>query len=134
MKEKIVSVSQNIISWSGRILVLAIIGFIIFNIGRSVYKNWQTNQKIADIEKAIVELEKQNKNLQNLIAYYQTNAFKELEARQKLGYLKPDEKVLIIPELGQNKETQTPTVNSQEEKNQSSQDPNFLKWYHYIFG
>ena len=67
-----------------------------FLVGKGVYANWQTDQKLKKISNDIDLLSIENQNLKSQVAYYQTDSFKEKEAREKLGLAKPDEKVVIL--------------------------------------
>jgi len=131
MKEKIQKFSGIFISVLGKVIVVAIVGFILYNIGRSIWKNYLIVQKIDSAKKEITNEELENKNLKNLIVYYQTDTYKELEARRKLGYKKPGESVLMIPELSTTQNNNTiGKTNSSAEPEQS--EANFIKWYHYV--
>lgn len=117
-----------------RLIIAAIVVFILFNLGRSIWRNWQTSQKISTIEEEIGQLENQNQHLNNLIVYYQTDSFKELEARRKLGYKKTGENVLVIPELVQTEQNEDQIPQSSKEKVTTPKTANFIKWYQYVMG
>lgn len=86
---------------SGRVIItpililLAIIyfGFLLY---QAVYVNFQTNKKISESNKSLVVAQGEQGNLKDLIAYYQTGTFQELEARKKLGLKMPGEKVVKV--------------------------------------
>ena len=109
--------------------ILLLIIYILFILGRVVWKNYQINVQIEKVNKEIAQLKDDNKNMENLILYYSTDSFKEIEARRKLGLKKPDEKVIAVDV-------------SEEEKpiesffNQSAQrplpTPNYIKWWNKI--
>ena len=48
MKEKFEKFSKFFISMLGKLLLMAAIGFILFNLGKSVWKNYQNVQTIND--------------------------------------------------------------------------------------
>ena len=123
---------NNILSTILKIIILGTAVYILFNISKSVWRNWQVNQEIKKTEKSLLELEKEKENLQNQIIYYQTTTFKELEARRKLGLKKPDENVVLVPEnvdSGQKQKTSFENKNNQEE---NKKIPNPLKWWRYL--
>jgi cell division protein FtsB len=131
MKEKFEKFSKFFISMLGKLLLMAAIGFILFNLGKSVWKNYQNVQTINDKKQEIAKLENENQNLKNLNMYYQTDCFKEIEARRKLDYKKPGENVLVLPELSpNNKELTVQNVNKKQDV--SVEQPNAIKWYHFI--
>jgi cell division protein FtsB len=106
--------------------ILALL-YLIFLTGRSAYQNWQTNQEVKKLKVEIETLEVENQNLQNLIAYYQTQSFKEKEARRKLGLVKPDEKVVIISK------EQAPSKKSTESISEEPKKPNYILWWQFFF-
>lgn|SRR3990167_7584699 len=134
MKEKLQKIAKIIISISKKAIIAVIIGYVLFGIGKSIWKNYQMSQKIEEEKLEITKIGSENKTLENMIIYYQTDSYKELEARRKLGYKKPGENVLIIPELStlNSQEIQIPT--SKNSKNQETPTPNFIKWWQYVIG
>ncbi|MCL5794940.1 MAG: septum formation initiator family protein [Patescibacteria group bacterium] len=134
MKEKTRKVFDFVVSWAAKIIILAVIVYILFSIGRSIWKNWQVNQKIKNYENSIKTLEEQNNYLKNQLVYMQTDVFKELEARSRLGLKKPDEKMILIPENASSTKTPAPKNNNSENGGSSENLPNPSKWWKYILG
>lgn len=76
------------------LFVFVIYLFVI--VGESVWKNYQSNKDIEKQQQRVEEL-KQNINiLENEIAYYKTDAYRERQAREKLGYKAPGENVISL--------------------------------------
>ena len=75
------------------LLAIAYFGFLLYE---AVYVNYQTNKKIDQGNISILKLQGDQQNLKDLISYYQTSAFQELEARKKLGLKMPGEKVVKV--------------------------------------
>ncbi|OGB74318.1 hypothetical protein A2V68_01005 [candidate division Kazan bacterium RBG_13_50_9] len=107
--------------------------YMVVATGEALWQNYRVNSDIAKLRAEIIELQDKGVQLRNLIAYRGTESFKEREARRKLGYKKPGEQVLAIPqpyspdvESGQAKETT-------EEETRAKLN-NFQKWIDYIFG
>jgi len=107
-------------------LTLAYVGFLLY---QAIYLNYNTNRKISLLKKEIQEVEKDREDLQTLIAYYQTPAFQELEARKKLGMKMPGEKVIKV-EVAESPEAE---VEEQESAPKDS-TPNYQKWLDFISG
>lgn len=109
------------------VLGLLLLAYLFFLTGRSVYQNWQTNQEIKKLKIEIETLQVENQNLQNLIAYYQTQSFKEKEARRKLGLVKPGENVVIISKEPPPSKTPAPSTTEEPQK------PNYRLWWEFFF-
>lgn len=90
MKEK----QQNAIK---TIAWVAFVGYLLFLTFRAVNFNYQTNAKINSLNDEITLLESEQEYMQALNIYYNTDAYKELEARRKLGLKQPGETVIKIP-------------------------------------
>lgn len=129
--------SLNILtSTIGRVVLLAIIILFIVNIFRSVWKNHQITEQINTLENSISALENGKINLTNRIWYYQTETYKELEARRHLNYKKNDEKVLVLVKK-EDISSQNNSTNKQTDNANNTPDdnlPNWQKWLKYIFG
>ncbi|MBU1092081.1 septum formation initiator family protein [Patescibacteria group bacterium] len=107
--------------------------YMFFATGEALWQNFQINQEIVVLKDNIIQLEQRNIQYKNLIAYLKTESFREKEARRKLGYKKPGETVVAIPQdtflhidPGTTKTNETP-----ENKPVMS---NPQKWWDYIFG
>jgi len=92
--------------------------------------NYSTSQKIKNLKSEISTLEANKNMLEDLIMYYQTDAFKELEARKKLGMRKPDEKVLVV----ETKEVTDKPVEPIKAVEETPQASNFSLWMKYFSG
>ena len=118
--------------WSKLYVVLffLLIVYILFLLGRTVWQNYGINKEIANSQKDISRLQEENKNLQDSIQYYQSTTYKEQQARLKLNYQKPGEKVYIIPNKNNSQEeNQTENTNN----NTSDSRPNYLRWWQFLF-
>lgn len=137
MVKKKQSTFFNFTSTLGRIILLGIVILFLVNISRSIYKNHSIKKQIADLKEEINTLENEKLNLQNRILYYETETYKELEAREHLNYKKKGENVIVYlsDENTTNTEQSVKHNISQEEKeNQADGTPNWQKWMKYIFG
>lgn len=97
---------------------------------QTVRHNASLKSQITLLEKDIIQLNEDNKELSFLIQYYQTDAFKEKEARAKLGLQKPGENLVILP-----RQQKQPEVATQEKaKAKPKTEPNWELWWHFLFG
>ncbi len=113
----------------GNMAIFAFLIYLIFVVGQSVVANHRANQDIAVEEAKLAELRGNITNLQNEINYYQTNSFKEKEARAKLGYKAPGEIVIALP-IDTEKEKSPDNGLAQQE----IKEPNYILWWKYFFG
>ena len=97
-----------------------------------MYLNYRVRQRVAQIEAETKRLKGENQRLTNLISYYQTETFSELEARSKLGLKKPGETVIAVPENAD--EPAEEQFRPEEESTQPESTPNYIKWWEYLFG
>lgn len=105
------------------ILIYSGYGFV-----RTVYKNYQINKQIKDLEAEISQLDAQNLELKGLISYFKTQSYKEKELRRQLNYQKSGETVVqVIPE----KNTQSQELTEFEEE--KPQEPNWKIWWDFFF-
>lgn len=126
--------SQRQLKFSVKVLIAAAVFiYMLIATGEALWQNYRTNQEIAQLRVEIAILERENVQIKNLIAYLKTESFREKEARRKLGYKKPGEQVVALPQdnfihtdLGTTKGTKTP------EPEVRLSNPQ--KWWDYILG
>jgi len=126
---------SNLSAASNRIISYLLIAYIFTILGRSIWYNWKLNQQIELIQTQIEQVKKENKNLENLVIYYQSDSFKEVEARKKLGLKKSGETAVPIPALKY--ENYAAEIQS-EKKNfvelvDDPQKTNYEKWWDFLF-
>lgn len=88
--------SQNIITRT--VVWVAILGYSLFLVAGSTYENYSMNKEIDEATVKIAEYEKKKRSLQLSLIYYKSNAFKEVEARRRLGLKGVGENVVALPE------------------------------------
>lgn len=119
-----------------KIIILLVILYILFNLGRSIFGNYQVNEKILTVNNEITDLANQNQMIKNQNLYYQTNTYKEIEARRKLDLKKEGETVVIVPENSD--KTDTINISDPTNNNNSSKKiviiPNHVKWWNLLIG
>lgn len=114
-------------TFSSLIIFLVII-YLFIIVGKTVYSNYISNKGIIKQEEEITVLELELTDMQNKINYYQTNSYKEKQAREKLGYKAPGENIISLP-IDQEKD-------KSEDKSYSEVEiriPNYKYWWEYFF-
>ena len=117
-----------------KILVYLLIGYTFFMVGRSVWLNWQLKKQTDTIEMEISKIQAQNKNLENLILYYKSDSFREVEARKKLGLKKPGEVAVAVPVKTPNNFQSEVQAQKEgvSEKPKETKTPNYELWWQYF--
>ncbi len=111
----------------GPILGLAVAVYLSFLLIDTVKKNYDLKQQIGDLQADITTLETENQELKYQTAYYQTDAFKEKEARAKLGLQAPGENVIILPK-------QQTAPEETEAQKKAKKKSNLQQWKEFLFG
>jgi cell division protein FtsB len=107
---------------------------IIFSFGGIFIKKYDETKNIdndlEDLKTEIENLEKDNEDLGKLIEYFNSSFFVEKEAREKLGFKKDGEKVMVIKNAN---------YNDNYKENTDQNDEKIMKamplvWWDYFFG
>lgn len=126
---------QNLARRKTVIKLLIFVGFVMivftsFGLGKELVRRQKINKEINQVKKDIESFEKKNKELGQLIEYLNTDSFKEIQARQNLGYRKEGEQVVSIEsgDNGFNQENEASfETPSQEEIS------NMRRWWNHFF-
>jgi cell division protein FtsB len=130
-KSKLFLTTQSLASALVKVAILLYIGW---TVGSSIYRNYKTNQVIDSLKRDIAQLKLDIANEQDMLVYYQTDSFHELEARRRLGAMAPGEKIVILPK--KNVSTQENNNNQLDNKDSSSDNNNIsnpVAWWQFIF-
>ncbi len=109
--------------------ILGIIAAIYLSVilTQAVTRNYDLQQQVGNLEADITKLENTNQELQYQAAYYKTDAYKEKEARAKLGLQAPGENVIVLP-------ADKPAPEPTEAEKKAKQKPNWQQWKEFLFG
>lgn len=110
------------------LVLFAIIIYLLFTVAKTVWSNYKSDQDLAVQQQQIYKAEEDINMLQNEIAYYQTKTYKEKQARAKLGYIAPGEKIISLPS---DKPEEQLTL--QPNQVDDLKTPNYDLWYNYFF-
>lgn len=117
--------------------ILAIVLYSGYTVGFSVYRNYQINEEISRLKAKIAETKVHNQDLSNLIMFYNTKAFAEIEARGRLNLKKPDEQVFVVnlEELRKANQNLAIDENQDSEANvlpATTEEANYSRWYKFL--
>ncbi len=129
---------SDIRTW-GLIVFCVIVLAVTWSGAKAVQLNYSLQKRAALIEQQneVYDLENQTQKLKN--QYYETEEFKELEARRVLGKASPGERVYIVPQPAATNKVKTPKELKEpvEQKNPAPKpktQANFEDWMDFLFG
>ncbi len=105
----------------------AIILYLVVVLGQTVKRNYDLGHQVETMRTQITLLEEQKAQLSYGIQYYNTEAYRDREARSKLGLQLPGENVVIIPKA-------SPTPTPAPASNQKSNRSNASSWFDFLAG
>ncbi len=79
-------------------LILLVGIVLILKIGANLIRLYKSGDRLVEAKKELAMVQQENKRLQGEWEKVQTPEYMEREAREKLGYGKPGEVVVVIPE------------------------------------
>ncbi len=114
-------------SYFSNIIIFLVIVYFLFIVGKALYQSYQDQKSILEKKNEIVSLRAQVIYLENQNLYYQTQSYKEKEARKKLGMVKPGETAVALDRVSS--DSQTVTVPAEKKLDL----PNYIRWWNYFF-
>ncbi len=122
---------------TGRItLTIAAIIYVAWTLGTSVNRNYKTNQVIDQLKASIAKLKLSIADEKDLLVYYQSQSYQEIQARRDLGAIAPGEKVIILPKDLAANNSQPEDMDGQltgSQVNRVDSSSNMSKWWKFIF-
>lgn len=112
---------SRLIGW-----VFIIIGVVTaVRTGTNVYRLWKAGDQVIEQQKAVEQAKAENDRLKKELSRVSDPAVIEKEARDKLGYGRPGETIVIIP---QSESTKSQIPSSKKE------EANWRKWWDLYIG
>jgi cell division protein FtsB len=109
-------------------IFLIIIIYLSINFYREIKQRVEVRKEISNLKREIENLNKENNKLGNLIEYFGTEEYIESISREKLGYKKPGEKIIIFTEEDSNS-----VLNTKNKTEEPEDSPNIELWWNYFF-
>jgi cell division protein FtsB len=117
------------------IISLLLLVFFSVNLMKEIINRQDLKREIGSLQGEIDTLEQKNREMTDLLQYFNTTDFVEKEARTKLNLRKPGEKIIIVP--GQSNSSSTnnslSAANNVMVDNNDYGVPNPEKWWNYFF-
>lgn len=80
------------------ILVILVVLLVVYNLINQIIGAFKSSDRLSEAVEKVYNLEAKNKELKEKLAQIKSSAFIEKQARDKLGFSKQGETVIIIPE------------------------------------
>jgi len=109
--------------------VLLIGLLIVFQLSRSIVSMYRRGGRVEELAVEIAGLEGQKRELEEDKEFRQTSEFVEREARDKLRMVREGERILVLPDAGQNEKGLGFGVQGLE--NEEKTEKNWKKWVEY---
>jgi len=112
-------------------LLLIILVLVFYAFFKETRRNYEVRQELGDVESELKSLQSRHGELLDLVDYFKSESYIELEARDKLGLMKEGEKVAVITDL-----EATSTIDSlwgSQQENTNEELSNVHKWWQYFF-
>ncbi len=109
-----------------------IVAYMLYNLAVSIYENYQIEKHIAEFEARNEELQSENKQKQDDLAYYISEEYIDKIAKQNLNLVNPGEKVIVIPDEDLIVLSQDEDTAALSEQIRASW-PNPKKWWKFFF-
>lgn len=110
------------------VIFLVIVIYLSISVYREIKQRVEVKKEITDLKMEIENLGNENNKLDNLIKYFETEEYIEASSREKLGYKKPGEKIIVFTEEDKNS-----ILNVSREGLKSENIPNIKLWWNYFF-
>lgn len=111
---------------------LVIFGYLLIGSGKLVYENFRVHEDGQRLSNEVDELKQHNQELEDLLAYYKTDSYKEKEARARLNYQRPGERLVVVPIPAGEDVSSDLTVGP--ETKQATPESNPSQWWSFFFG
>lgn len=111
----------------GNLIGLAVAAYLLVSLVSVIKRNHDLQLQIGGLNSQLTQLQTQKDELSYEIRYYQSDSFKEKEARSKLGLEQPGENLIILPPHVSAGNAATPTPKAKAKSNPS-------QWLDFLFG
>lgn len=71
---------------------------ILVSLAQEMHRRLEVQREVSVLEKKVADAEKNVVAMENLNQYFRTDAYQDRLAREKLNYVAPGEKVVMVPD------------------------------------
>jgi len=97
------------------VILLILLGFLFYSFGGQVVEMYNVQKELKNIQAQMDELKSRNADLRKQVEQLNSAAYVEREAREKLGLVKPGEKVILEAKTGAKERVLPRNVNDNED-------------------
>lgn len=121
---------------AGVVIIVALISWAVYVSSKQFSRNQRIEDEVNALQEEAEKIQRENETLTEKIRYFDSNDFREQEAKEKLGMKKAGEEVVVIKswqEDGQEMSSIGTGMNRSPEQI-DEQSPNYEKWWRLFFG
>jgi cell division protein FtsB len=113
------------------IFVLSAFGYASYH---QIQKKKQVEDEISKLEEEAEKIKKENLSLEDRLAYFKSDDYKKIQAKEKLNLRDPKEElVMVAPEVAEREPVSEPIAESVSLAKEISHKANYEKWLAYFF-
>lgn len=117
------------------IIGFVIISYMLFNLGISIYNDYQVNLRLKRYAAENQRISSDNLNKKEEYQYFNSDLFKDKYAKENLNKLNAGEKMIVLPEKTESFFEENPVMSDKEEKiERIILISNRQQWKEYFFG
>lgn len=107
-----------------------VVGVFMFSVVKNLRQSRIARQRIEDTEEILTEIEATNREIEDTLKSVETEDYAQEQVRDKLGLVKPGERVIVMPD----KEiVKALSFRRKEVKLEEFVEPNWKKWIDLFF-
>jgi cell division protein FtsB len=107
-------------------LIIAVGMLLAVRLSTNAVRLWKAGERVKEVQAEVDQAEAENKRLKAKLSEVQTPEFVEKEARERLGYGKEGETIVVVPEQAQ--------IQNSDNKSSNEAEPNWKKWWRLYVG
>ncbi len=121
------------LAYSRLLLILEIVILVLIGVsfGQETVRKYQVEHEIKKLQEQVDTLEHRNTELAQLIDYFQSDQYKERQARTRLGLVKEGESILVVPGVSGSEPGGLIQETANSSRAVSASNPQ--KWWNYFF-
>lgn len=120
---------------AGVVIIVALISWAVYVSSKQFSRNQRIEDEVSALQAEADKIQRENETLTEKIRYFDSNDFREQEAKEKLGMKRAGEEVVVIKSW-QKDDQETASMNTRmtlSSEQVGDQSPNYEKWWRLFF-